>query len=69
MRQADSDALFISLKRPHAPVGSSTIGRLVSAGVDTTFGAHSTRDSATSKAARVGVPIEQILKAASWSAE
>lgn len=61
-------------ERSHAPVGSSTIGRwikqcLVSAGVDPAFGANSTRGSAASKAVRFAVSIEQILKAASWSAE
>jgi site-specific recombinase XerD len=74
LRQPDSDALFISWNHPHEPVGSSTIGRwikqcLISTGVDPAFGAHSIRASAASQTARTGVPIEQILKAASWSAE
>jgi integrase len=74
LRNKDVDILFISLKRPHKPVGSSTLGRwikqcLISAGVNGDFGAHSTRGSAASKAARAGVSIDQILKAASWSSE
>lgn len=74
LRQKDSDVLFIALKRPHKEVGSSTVARwikqgLISAGIDSDFGAHSTRGSASSKAAQAGVPVDQILKAASWKTD
>jgi len=69
-----SDSLFISLKKPYRAVGSSTIARwikkcLSDAGIDDSFSAHSTRGSGASKAAKIGIPIEQILKAASWTKE
>ena len=71
LRQKDSNVLFIALKRPHKEVGSSTFARwikqgLISAGINNDFGAHSTRSSASSKAAQAGIPVDQILKAASW---
>lgn len=74
LRQKDSDALFICLKRPHKEVGSSTIARwikqgLISAGINNDFGAHSTRGSASSKAAQAGVLVDQILKAANWKSD
>jgi hypothetical protein len=70
LRQKDSDVLFIALKRPHKEVGSSTVARwikqgFISAGIDSDFGTHSTRGSASSKAAQAGVPVDHILKAAS----
>ena len=37
------------------------------AGVDTQFGAHSTRSASTSAAASKGLPIDIVLKAAGWS--
>ncbi|KAI9555870.1 hypothetical protein GHT06_018387 [Daphnia sinensis] len=48
-----SNSLFISLKKPYRPVGSSTIARwikkcLSGAGIDNLFSAHSTRGSAAS---------------------
>ena len=74
LRQQHCDRLFISLKRPHKSIDSSTIARwikqcLTSAGVNNDFGAHSTRGSAASKAARAGISTNQILKAASWTSE
>lgn len=74
LRPHGTDALLVSLKRTYRAVGWSTIGRwvkqcLISAGVNSDFGVHSTRDSAASKASHAGVPVEQILKAASWSSE
>ena len=37
------------------------------AGVDTQFGAHSTRSASTSAAASKGLPIDAVLTAAGWS--
>ena len=65
--------LFISVRRPHHPVKSATIGHwlkkvMEQSGIDTTiFSAHSTRGAATSKAVSAGVSIPEILKAADWS--
>ena len=61
-------------KRPHKEVGSSTVARwikqgLISAGINSDFGAHSTRGSASSEAAQAGVPVNHILKAASWKTD
>ena len=74
LRQNGSDNLFISLRRPYKTVGASTIGRWIKqylhrAGINQSFGAHSTRGSASSKAVNAGVPVDQILKAASWKSE
>ena len=68
-----SSQLFLSLKQPHNPVSSSTIGRwikslLTDAGIDTSkFGAHSTRAASSSAAKKAGVPLSDIMKAAGWS--
>ena len=65
--------LFISVRRPHAPVKPATIGHwiqkvMTQAGIDTkVFSAHSTRGASTSKAKRVGVCVPEILKAADWT--
>ena len=54
---------------------SSSIARwlrtiLEEAGIDSSiFGAHSTRGASASAAARGGVTLEEILKAANWSSE
>lgn len=76
LRQTESEnPLFISVRKPYAPVKTCTIGnwlkRVMSAsGVDTSiFTAHSTRGAATSKAKAVGVSTVDILKAANWSSE
>ena len=67
--------LFIPFVKPYGPVTSSSIARwlketLLKAGIDTSiFKGHSIRGASTSKAANVGVTIEDILKAADWSAE
>jgi integrase len=73
--QANRGSVFISLKKPHSPVSSTTIGvwikkYLATAGIDTTvFGAHSTRSAAASKAAVLGLPTDAILRAAHWTNE
>lgn len=74
LRSGNCDALFISMKKPYNPVGSQTIGRwirsvLVACGVQETFTAHSTRHASTSLAAKKGVPMEIIKRAAGWSGE
>ena len=67
--------LFISFIKPHKSVTSSTIARwlrttLEQAGIDSSvFGAHSTRGASASAAAKGGVTLEDILKAANWSSE
>ncbi|KZS01117.1 Uncharacterized protein APZ42_002317, partial [Daphnia magna] len=72
-RDPDSSALFLSIRRPHKPVGSSTLGRWIKtclsyAGLDpSSFSAHSTRGAAASKA--VGIPVDTVLKTANWSRE
>ena len=69
---SEPQILFISVRRPHAPVKPATIGHWIQrvmtlAGIDTKiFSAHSTRGASTSKAKRVGVSVPEILKAADW---
>ena len=70
-----SNPLFISVRKPHAPVKPCTIGRwlkgtMVASGINTSvFSAHSTRGAATSKAKAAGVSTQDILRAANWSSE
>lgn len=66
--------LFIALKRPHTAVGSQTISRwirstLSDCGVSDAFSTHSTWHASTSLAARKGVPVDLIKRAAGWSGE
>lgn len=67
--------LFIATIKPHNPVTSSTIARwirtvLTKSGINTDiFKAHSVRGAATSAAAKEGVTLNDILKAADWSNE
>ena len=69
------NTLFISVRKLHKPVTPATIGHWLknnvkSAGIDTsTFTAHSTRGTATSKAKRMGTSVGDILKAANWTSE
>ena len=66
-------ALLVSFTKPHHKVSRDTIAHwlrtvMAKAGVDTTqFKAHSTRSAATSKAAAMHVPIDEILKVGGWS--
>ena len=67
-----SDKLFITYLKPHKPASSQSISRWIrtsmqSAGIETSFGAHSTRHASTSKASDLNVPIDQILTKAGWS--
>ena len=71
--RGNETALLLSFTRPHAKVSRDTIARwirtvMAEAGVDTAvFKAHSTRAAATSKAASLHVPVDQILKVGGWS--
>lgn len=71
----DAKQLFISYQKPYGPVSKDTLSRwikemLIKAGIDTThFGAHSVRSASTSAAARKGLSVDTIMKAAGWSAE
>ena len=71
----EQSMLFVGLHKPPRTASRSTIGRwikeyLALVGTDVnTFSAHSTRTAAASKAVAVGIPIDAILRAASWSRE
>jgi integrase len=74
LRSKDSDLLFISFKSPHKSVGVQTISRwiretLLDCGVDNSFTAHSTRHASTSFAAKKGISIDLIKRAAGWTAD
>ena len=64
--------LLLSFVRPHAPISRDTLARwtlrvLKEAEIDTDkYKSHSTRGAATSAARRLGVPLNLILKQASW---
>ena len=68
------DQLLISYQKPHQAITKDTLARwlrdvLTKSGVDTeVFSAHSTRSASTSAAARCGLPVDTIMKAAGWSA-
>ena len=67
--------LFVAICKPHKAVGSQTISRWLSnvlelAGIDVNiFKAHSFRHSSTSKAAKLGVNVDTILKSVGWSSK
>ena len=71
----NSNRSFLPYIKPHRPVSSSTIARWVKSvltlsGINTeSFSAHSTRVAASSAAARTGVALEDIMKAADWTNE
>ena len=59
--------LLLSYLKPHLPISKDTLARWIrdvlhKAGVDTQFGAHSTRSASTSAAASKGLPIDIVLK-------
>lgn len=67
-----ANQLFIGIIAPHASVTSQTISRWIkialrAAGIETAYGAHSTRHASTSKASASDVPIDQILSKAGWA--
>ncbi|KAI8488054.1 hypothetical protein Bbelb_341720 [Branchiostoma belcheri] len=71
----DEKYLFVSFKKPHKAVGTSSIARWIKsvmslAGIDTAqYSAHSTRGAASSAAERSGLSTTEILRAADWSSE
>ncbi|XP_077265132.1 uncharacterized protein LOC143899054 [Temnothorax americanus] len=72
LRSEGCDSLFISYKRPHGPDSVQTISKwfresLHSYGISDSFTAHSTRHASTSQAARRGVAVDNIYRAAIWS--
>ena len=68
LRRQEDLSLFIATLRPHKAIGVSTVGRWIknglrAAAIDVSvFSAHSTRGAGAS-----GVPVESILKRASWA--
>ena len=64
--------LFISINKPHKPVTKETISKWIKnilgeAGINLDiFKPHSTRAASTSSASRLAVPIQSIMKAATW---
>lgn len=73
LRSPSQDTLIISFKKPHGACSSQTISRWISkalakADIDTKiFSPYSVKHAATSAAARQGLPLDIIRKAASWS--
>ena len=71
--RGEETQLLISAVKPHKPVSIDTVSRwakcmLQRSGVNIkTFTTHSTRAAATSKSYSIGVPLQDILSAASWS--
>ncbi|XP_043472731.1 uncharacterized protein LOC122505285 [Leptopilina heterotoma] len=67
------EKLFLTYKKPHHAATTQSISRWIKdvlneSGIDTeTFSTHSTRHAATSAAARRGVNLETIRKAAGWT--
>lgn len=74
LRSDGCDNLFVALRKPHGPVSSQSISRWIrqmlnECGIDDEFGAHSTRHASTSQAAKKGIALDIINRAASWSGE
>ena len=73
LRKPNKTQLFIGQIKPHNEVTKSTIAGwlkllLKISGIDTTiFKAHSFRAACSSRAKRIGVPIEDILKTGNWT--
>ena len=70
----NSHRLFLSVVKPHLPVTSATIGRLLKdilrkAGVAHEFTGHSTRLTSVSIAFEKSVSIKDIMKTADWSSQ
>ena len=65
--------LFLSFKKPHKPVSSSTLSRWVKeviklSGIkDDIFSGHSVRSASTSAAKAAGLPVDTILSMADWT--
>ena len=66
--------LFVATLRPHKAVGASTVGRWIknglrAVGIDLAIlSAYSTRGASASEATSSGIPVESILRRASWAA-
>ena len=73
LRKPNKTQFFIGQIKPHNEVTKSTIAGwlkllLKISGIDTTiFKAHSFRAACSSRAKRIGVPIEDILKTGNWT--
>ena len=71
--RGETQQVFISHSKPHAPVGKQTWSRwikqtLSGAGIDVTrYTAHSTRAASCSAAAKMGLPLKTIMRAAGWT--
>ena len=68
----NSQKLLISTIKPHKAASKSTISRwvkmvVIRAGIDPSFGPHSTRAASVSKAKLGGISLETIMKTAGWS--
>ena len=72
-KSCSKNPLFLPYIKPHGPVTSTTLARLVKstlaqAGIDTTkFKAHSSRSASSSAAYEAGVALPDIMKTADWS--
>lgn len=75
LRPDNCDSLFIAYVKPHKAIGVQTMSRwlrmsLGECGVrGDLFSAHSTRHASTSLAARKGVPVDLIKRAAGWTGD
>ncbi|EFN81934.1 hypothetical protein EAI_02370, partial [Harpegnathos saltator] len=75
LRSSLCDALLISCKKPHQPVSVQTVSHWIRQGLEfygvqtTLFSAYSTRHASTSLAAKNGVSIDLIKRAAGWSGD
>nr|CAI5822774.1 unnamed protein product [Callosobruchus analis] len=75
IRKNNSDLLFISPRKPHAPVTKQTLSRwlkdvMLLAGVDTRiFTSHSTRHASTSAALRKGLSVDNSQRTAGWTSD
>lgn len=73
LRDPSQKQLLLSYVKPHVPISRQTFSRwikcvLSAAGVKTeTYGSHSTRAASCSAAAKAGVSLAAIMKAAGWS--
>jgi integrase len=64
--------LLISTIKPFKAVSKSTVARWIkltmsNAGIDKSFGPHSTRAASTSKASLHGIPLQTIIRTAGWT--
>lgn len=73
LRTQNEDRLVLTYRKPHRVATTQSVSRwiksvMAKSGIDVTiFGSHSTRHASTSAAARRGVDIETIRKAANWT--